>query len=260
MSTLLKGFSAAAAVAVMSLVFVSGYDWLTGCSYFRAETVDISGVERVGKKQVLEAARISKGVNVLSVNLSTARKRLLALPWVADAEIRRDLPGAFSITVTEHMPVAVIEMGKRFLVNSRGEIFKEAGSEEFGELPLITGAEYRDWKEDGTGETKVAESVMSVLALGLEQNSVVPSDSIREIEVDRELGLTVKTVNFPAETIHLGFSGYERKYRRLEKIFSYLERRGASAEFEEIDLRYQDRIVAKPAEAEKDLTKGQKEA
>ncbi|MFO7931824.1 MAG: cell division protein FtsQ/DivIB [Thermodesulfobacteriota bacterium] len=258
--TLLKGLSVAAAIAVMGLVFVSGYDWLTGCSYFRAESVDIKGAERLGQKQILEAAKISKGVNILSVNLNTARKRLLALPWVAEAEIRRDLPDAFAISVTEHRPVAVIELGSRFLVNSSGEIFKEAGSGESGELPLITGAKYRDWEEGGTVETRVADSVMSVLNRGRGSGSVLPAERVQRIEVDRELGLTVITEDFPAEKIYMGFGGYENKYRRLSKIFSYLERRGASSRFEEIDLRYPDRIVAKPAEAKKDLTKRQKEA
>lgn len=258
--TLLKGLSVAAAIAVMGLVFVSGYYWLTGCSYFRAESVEITGAERLDQKQILEAAKISKGVNILSVNLSTARKRLLALPWVAEAEIRRDLPDAFAISVTEHRPVAVIGLGSRFLVNSSGEIFKEADSGEFEELPLITGAKYRDWEDGDNTEKKVAESVMSVLNRGAGSDSVLPAERIQRIEVDRELGLTVITEDFPAEKIYMGFGGYESKYRRLSKIFSYLERRGASAKFEEIDLRYPDRIVAKPAEAEKVLTKRQKEA
>ncbi|MFW6334025.1 MAG: cell division protein FtsQ/DivIB [Desulfosalsimonas sp.] len=254
--TLLKGLSFAAAIAVMGLVFVSGYGWLTGCSYFRAESIEITGAERLGQKQILEAAKISKGVNILSVNLSTARKRLLALPWVAEVEIRRDLPDAFAINVTEHRPVAVIELGSRFLMNSSGEIFKEAGSGDFTELPLITGAQYRDWKDGG----KVAESVMSVITRGKGSESVLPAERIQRIEVDRELGLTVITEDFPAEKIYMGFGGYESKYLRLSKIFSYLERRGASSRFEEIDLRYPDRIVAKPAEAKKVLIKGQKEA
>ncbi|MFP4158102.1 MAG: cell division protein FtsQ/DivIB [Desulfobacterales bacterium] len=254
--TLLKGLSVAAAIGVMGLVFASGYGWLTGCSYFRAESIEITGAERLGQKQILEAAKISKGVNILSVNLSTASKRLLALPWVAEVEIRRDLPDSFAINVTEHRPMAVIELGSRFLVNSSGEIFKEAGSGDFTELPLIKGAEYRDWKDGG----KVAESVMSVITRGKGSESVLPAERIKRIEVDRELGLTVITEDFPAEKIYMGFGGYENKYLRLSKIFSYLERRGASSRFEEIDLRYPDRIVAKPAEAKKVLIKGQKEA
>lgn len=257
----LKIFSVAAATAVMSLLFIFGHEWLTQCDYFSAENIEISGSERLDRERILKAAKISEGVNVLSVNLGTARKRLLALPWVAGAEIRREVPDTFRIKIREHTPVAVIELGRFFLVNEEGEIFKEAAREKFHDLPLISGAGYQDWMAEAGGDTgRVSESVMFVLDRGRKDSAVLPYESIRKIKIDRELGLTVITGEYPAGKIHLGFGAFENKYRRLSKIFSYLDRRGATADFEEIDLRYQDRIVARPAGDEEKLTKRQKEA
>ncbi|MCF8094790.1 MAG: FtsQ-type POTRA domain-containing protein [Desulfobacteraceae bacterium] len=257
---LLKVFCAAAAIGAMSLMFVFGYQWLTRCDYFRAENVEVSGVERLSRKRILKTAKIAEGVNILSVNISTARKRLLALPWVANVEIRRKIPDTFMIRVHEHMPVAVIELDEAYLVNNSGEIFMETGNEQFQKLPVISGVEYRAWKADSSEGKGVSESVMEVVRRAMKEGCLLPFDSIKKINVDPELGLTVTTEEFPAEKIHLGFGGYESKYRRLSKIFSYLKREGAPAAFKELDLRYEDRIVARPAEDETNLTKLQKEA
>lgn len=256
----LKLFSGAAAIAVMSLVFVFGYDWVTQCDFLSAQTIEIKGIKELERKQVLETAKISEGVNILSVNLSTARRRMLSLAWAAETEIRREFPDKFMIRIREHEPVAVIELGKIFLVNAEGEIFREADRQQFPELPLIAGAEYEDWVADNDRNTKVCESVMFVIARARQDSSVLTSGNIEKIMVDRELGLTLITGEYPAEKIHLGFGGYESKYQRLSKIISFLNQRGADVEFKEIDLRYRDRIVARPAGEAGNLTTQQKGA
>lgn len=259
-ATLLKFLSGAAAIGVMSLLFIFGHDWLTQCDYFRAETVQVSGTRRLSDKQIMETAKIKEGANILSINLATARKRLLALSWIAAAEIRREFPGTIMIRVREHNPMAVIDLGKPFLVNARGEIFMEAQKEQFSDLPVIKGADYQDWKSGESGNTSVSEAVMSVLQLGGQSQSVVPVSRIDRIHVDPELGVTLQTSGFPAARIHLGYGQYAVKYRRLAKIFKYCGRNETPREFAEIDLRYPDRIVASPAKAQTDQAKPQKEA
>lgn len=256
----LKIFCASAAIMAMSLVFVFGYDLLTQCDYFAVEKVEVSGIERLTRKRVLQAAKIADGVNILSVNLNAARKRLHAMSWVENAEIRREFPDTFIIRIREHSPVAVIEMGGLFLINTSGEIFTETGDDEFEDLPVITGIKYTTWKTESRGGNPVAGSVIKVIELARKEGCVLPFESIKKISVDKDLGLTVTTGEFPAEKIHLGFGGYEDKYRRLSEIFSYLKCRGVSLAFKEIDLRYKDRIVARPAEDKTNLTKLQKEA
>lgn len=258
--TLLKFLSGAAAIGVMSLLFIFGHDWLTQCDYFRAETVQISGTRRLSDKQIMKTAKITEGVNILSINLATARKRLLALPWIGAAEVRRKFPGTIAIRVREHQPMAVIDLGKPFLVNARGEIFMEAQKAQFPDLPVIEGADYQDWKADKNGNTPVSEAVMSVLQLSGKKQNAVPVDRITRIHVDPELGVTLETSGFPASRIHLGYGSYEIKYQRLSEILDYHRRNDAPKEFAEIDLRYPDRIVASPAKEQTDQAKTQKEA
>lgn len=257
---LIQVLSGAAAIGLMSLLFIFGHDWLTQCDYFRAETVQVNGARRVSEQQIMKTAKITEGVNILSVNLATARKRLLALPWIAGAEVRREFPGTILIRVREHKPLAVIDLGKPFLVNDRGEIFMEAQKTQIPDLPVIKGADYQDWKADKSGNTPLSEAVVSLLRLSENPQSAVPADRISRIHVDPELGVTLETSGFSAARIHLGYGSYAVKYRRLSEILDYSRRKDAPGEFAEIDLRYPDRIVASPAKAQTDQAKPQKEA
>lgn len=258
----LRCVAGAAAIAAMSLLFVFGYDWLTQCAYFRAETIRVIGNERLAAEHVIQAAGVRTGVNILSVNLKTARRRLLSDPWIAEASIRRDFPGSLAIRIREHRPAAVIDLGRRFLVNARGEIFKEAGKGAGTGLPLITGADYADWRSGGDGRSMpVRAAVMDVLRLGRQKHSAVPACRILEIRADPDLGLALKVEGLPVETIQLGYGAYEDKYRRLERIFKYLRDLESPPVFEKMDLRNPDRIVARPGKEDEGwLTKRRKEA
>jgi cell division protein FtsQ len=77
----------------------------------------VSGCNRLDPEMIKSTAGIDKGVNILSVNLASARKRLLAEPWIRDAGIRRIFPSRMTIEVKEHEALAVIDFGRPFLIN-----------------------------------------------------------------------------------------------------------------------------------------------
>ena len=129
----------AAAVLITSVLFIFAYDLITQCDYFKANSLKIEGVRRLSQKEVLEVARVKKGMNVLAINLGMARKRLLAQPWIANAEIRREIPTGLYIKVQEHTPVAIIDLGRKFLINENGRIFKEWTDADPADLPLVSG-------------------------------------------------------------------------------------------------------------------------
>ena len=114
------GFYVIAGVAALmatSVLFILVYDVITQCDYLKAKIVKIEGGQRLSQNQIIEAARVKKGMNVLDINLAMVRKRLLAQPWIADAEIRREIPDGLHIKVKEHTPLAIIDLGHKFLLN-----------------------------------------------------------------------------------------------------------------------------------------------
>lgn len=248
------------AIIAMSLVFVFGYDWITQCDYFRAETVEVHGTRRLAEQRVKEAAGIENGVNIFSVNLSTARRRLMALDWVAEAEVKRQFPESMIIRIREHEPVARIDLGKTFMINPKAEIFREAGEGTFSDLPIIKGVNYEDWQGVEVSRAPVVSSVMAVLELDRKGHSVFHNRSIELIRVDRDLGLVLQIRELPIKQIRLGYGNYGQKIRRLEKVLVFLENKEPPLDLEKIDLRNPDRIVARPAADKQSQTIRQKEA
>jgi len=106
----LKILAAAAAGAAFSLLFVFVFDFLTQSGYFRAEEITVKGRNRLSEPEVLKQAQIASGMNILSVNLAKAGKLLMTHPWIADAEVRRELPSGIHIRITEHKPAAVLDI------------------------------------------------------------------------------------------------------------------------------------------------------
>ncbi|MBL7178716.1 MAG: FtsQ-type POTRA domain-containing protein [Desulfobacterales bacterium] len=245
--------AAITALILISFIFMFGYDFLTQCNYFKAEELTVSGANILSKTQVLKQARIDKGMNILSLNLATARKRLLTHPWIAEAEVSRELPSTMHIRITEHKPMAVIDLGRRFLINTSGEIFKEVSASDPGNLPVISGLEFSDIHVKGQDPSMPFDAVINVLQLAQTPESVLPISFIKRIQVDRDIGLTIYAPDFESgliKAIKIGYHDYPSKYAGLKDVLVYLKKRPEFSQLESIDLNNLNRIVVQPARIE----------
>ena len=237
------------ALVFISLLFVFSYDFLTQCDYFKAEELMVNGTHRLTQNQVLQQANIATGVNIFSVNLSKVRKRLLAHSWIEDAEVRRDLPSGINIRVKEQEPLAVLDLGRKFIINTHGEIFKEMDKADHCNLPMISGLEFSDINVKGESRSIPFDSVMKILGLGQKPESVLPYSLIKKIHVDREMGLSIYAFDNIRE-IKIGYNNYQDKYAMLKDVLFYLEKNGGFSRLESIDLNNLNRIVVNPAKIE----------
>lgn len=252
----------AAGLIATSVLFIFVYDVITQCDYFNAKTLKIEGGHRLSQNQIIEAAQVKKGMNVLNVNLAMVRKRLLAQPWIAEAEIRRVIPDGLHIKVKEHIPLAIIDLGHKFLLNENGRIFKEWTDRDPANLPLVSGLAPADirihgntvaQRPAGAGNSAQLghphndpfEAVMQVLRLGKQTRSILSNRNIRQIEVDREIGITLVAFK-QMKTIVLGYQNYAHKFNMLKNILSYHKHRRSFPDFDRIDLNNVNRIVVNP--------------
>ena len=86
---------------------------------------------------------------------------------------------------------------------------------------------------------------MQVLELGKQQGSILPNHIIRQISVDRQIGLTIYAFD-RLKAISLGYSDYSGKYRMLAKLFSYFKGQRSIFDYDRIDLNNLQRIVVNP--------------
>lgn len=248
-----KLIMAVAAAAVVCMFFILVHDILTQCDYFKISQLTIEGTQRLSEKEITKQAQVGIGVNILAVNLSLVRKRLIAHPWIAEAGVSREIPSGLNIRIKEHAPLAVVDVGQKFLINHLGKIFKAWDPSDPANLPVISGLNVLDLppvygQTDSTEgdivreRTTPFEAVMKVLRLGREQGSILPNRSIRQIRVDRHMGLTLLAFD-SIKTINLGYDDYDGKYHMLASLFSYLKHQQSVSDYDRIDLNNLDRVV-----------------
>lgn len=263
--SVLQGLVIAGAVLFTGLFFVFAHDMLVQSDAFRARRIEVTGLERVTRRQVLEQAGIREGVNVLAVNLAAARKRLLAHPWIAQAELRRELPDALMIAVREHVPLARVVLGETFLMNDRGELFKEFEESDPPGLPAVRGLSPAELpvadRSAGVGlrlplppptpvgpappRSRSLEAVLEALALGREPASAMPLAALKEIQVDPALGLTLIAFE-EGKTVRLGWEDYAAKVRLLAELARFLQGQAEFNDFLRADLNDPQRVIVHP--------------
>ncbi|MEW6672892.1 MAG: FtsQ-type POTRA domain-containing protein [Thermodesulfobacteriota bacterium] len=233
------------AVSVMSLGFVLCHDFLTQYAYFNARDIVVTGGSRLSVDEITRQANIQRGINILSLNLTKTRKKLLSHPWIEEADISRKLPDEIHIHIKEQQAMAVIDLGRKFIINTEGIIFKEWGPADPENMPVITGLQFSDINVPGTLRTATFEAVMTVLSLGRQDNSVLPNRLIHSIRVDREIGLTLLAFD-QNKQIKLGYDDYPGKYENLRNILLHFRTGSAVPDFETIDLNDLNRVVVNP--------------
>jgi len=259
----------AAGVVFVSLCFIFVHDVFTQSDHFRAHQIQVEGTQRLSPQAVIAYAGLHRGVNVLSVNLSATRKRLLAHPWIAEAEIQREIPSTLRIRIREHLPAAVVDLGRKFLLNRQGEIFKEWESSDPSDLPAIIGLTLADLRvADRSGAAPGAaffdfgaapatqpfpsrpmDAVLQVLSLGRDSGDILPNRELRSIRVDRELGLTL-VAYAEGRAIRIGYNDYPAKYHLLRDLLAFFRAQPKVADFERIDLTDMNRVIVNPVKAE----------
>ena len=249
--------------------FIFIHDVITQCDYFKARSIVIEGEQRLTEGQISELAHVKEKMNLFAINLTAVRKRLLSHPWIAEATVMREIPARLIIRIKEHVPLAIVDLGRKFLINEKGEIFKIWTATDPADLPLVSGLEmsdlapYRIIEPGTTGDSSETErfsensqnhyspldAVMHILRLGKQSGSILPNRLIKNIMVDREIGITLQALT-RVKTISLGYHHYAEKYAMLRYIIAYLKQTPKAAVYERIDLNNLNRIVVRPMKHE----------
>lgn len=93
------------------------------------DEVTVVGHGRTEPDEIRAVAGIETGAPLLLADLGAAAAAIEALPWIAEAEVTRDLPGRVHVAVRERTAVAVVAGGGRaVLVDVDGRVLDELGT------------------------------------------------------------------------------------------------------------------------------------
>jgi cell division septal protein FtsQ len=181
---------------------------VTEAPALRISHVAVQGHRHLRPADVLSRVRMLDGQNIVRADLEAARRRLLGSPWIAEATLRRHLPGTIEIQIEERQPVALARIGR-------------------GGLQLVAG--------DGMLVGRLVESLRQeegLLAL------------VSEVDVTDIEDAVVLLGDDPAR-VHLGDEDFARRVRAYRDLAPTLLQHVPA--IDSADVRYDGRVFVRPA-------------
>jgi len=125
---------------------------------FGVERVTISGISRMYEREVLAAAGIDWRSSVPFLDVVAVREKLLAVPLIAQASVRKIYPNEIAITQVEREPAALWQKnGEINVIAADGTVIDAMRDDRYASLPLVVG-------EDAN--TKLPEYLALIAAAG----------------------------------------------------------------------------------------------
>jgi cell division protein FtsQ len=182
----------------------ASYRFVTTSPRFAITKIEVRGNEHLATETILAGVSARVGDNVFATNLDALADELRVNPWIANADVRRELPHTLVISVREHAPAALVQLGGLYLVDDEGHPFKRAelAAEDGAGLPIVTGLERTAYVADPAG---TAAKVKNALAALTRWRGQAERPSIGEVHYDTHGSLTLVTYEH-AISIQLGTS------------------------------------------------------
>lgn len=232
-------------VAAVALLAGATYAlWRVGVEgpALRLREIRFEGLGRATREELLELSPAHAGDHLLAVDPAAVEAALARHPWIDTVAVRRSLPPALEVTVTERRAVALVDLGGLYLVDSHARVFKRAAPGDGLDLPVVTGIAREDWVERRPELEPLLSGALALLdrwaERGLDRRAPVS-----EIHIDPDWGVTVYAGREGTE-IRLGTGDLPAKLSRLERVLDALDADGREASVLHLDNRRRPEWVA----------------
>ncbi len=228
--------------AMVVLVVCELYGFLARTTFLNLERIEVSGLKKLKREELLAAAAVKPGDDLLSMRLSRMGEQLAKNPWIESVKVRRTFPHSLSIAIVEREPVGIVSMGYLYYLDAKGEIFKPLQEGDSLDFPVITGFSEEDILRDPAGSKQTLKSMLGLLEQLRGNRGGITVADISELHYDKGFGFTLFTMS-RGLPIRLGTDGFREKLDRLARVYGELQNQISGLEY--IDLDYSDRIVVK---------------
>jgi cell division protein FtsQ len=210
---------------------------------FAIRTLDVQGNVRLTRADIERLGGIAVGRNIFERGPEEVQARLIAEPWIASAEVRRRLPGSYSIRVIERKAIALLARSELYLVSEQGKPFKQLGPGDPSDLPLITGLESADAEDKQEAEAALQAAV--TLLRDYTEIGLARSEALSEIHIEADESISCY-LGRDATYVRLGKPPFKNKLRRLREVLAQLASQSARASYVYLDNdRRPDRVTVR---------------
>jgi cell division septal protein FtsQ len=233
-------------LAIVGLTTYGAAGLLVSAEALKITRITVSGNTRLSRGEVLSLLDGLRGTNMVTIDLDDWRERLMASPWVANAAMRRVLPGRIDVFIAERAPMGIGRIGQSlYLVDDRGDVIDEFGPN-YAELdlPIIDGL------SAGAAETGllINESRASLAGRLLESLRAKPELARRVSQVDvTDPRDAVLILDGDTTLVRIGDDQFVERLQTYVDLVPALRERVAEIDY--VDMRFDERVYVRPQPA-----------
>lgn len=208
---------------------------------FRITQIRVTGGQHLSEKQLVELSDIRQGQNTFELDLDLIGRKISENSWVSSARVERIFPREVVISVVERQPVAIINLGYLYYLDSRGEVFKVLDAADNLDFVVITGFDYPKIEQHDPQSAAALKQIVALLA-DLQRRQLFSLEQISEIHRNPSGSLALFTLDGGVK-IRLGRDDFARKLDRLERIYAQLKPRLPILDY--IDLNVDEKVIVR---------------
>ncbi|MDH3628396.1 MAG: FtsQ-type POTRA domain-containing protein [Acidobacteriota bacterium] len=216
-----------------------GVDHFLRSDEFALERIELRGVEHGSAEALHTRLAPFNGRNLFYLSLDDIEHTLQRDPWVREASVKRMLPRAMRISITEREPVAwVLLHGVPHMIDETGFAIGPADTASDTNLPVITGV-------DGLPREQLLERIRMGVSLveRLNRTSPVFAAQVSELDLSSRDRVVARTSD-GGPPLLLDPEQVERNVNTYLGLRSEIAHRVGPARY--VDLRWRDRIAVMP--------------
>jgi len=185
------------------------------------------------------------GNNIFSIDLEAASRRLLQDPWVATADVERQLPSTLTITVTEREAGAVVAVdADLYLCTPDGELFKKLEADDPIGLVVITGMTASLISDDRKLAVSRVRSALELVGQ-YESQGLATQYPVQEVRIADDGALRL-VVGREAVTLEMGRAPYRTKVQRAARVLREVRKQKADPSLVFLDNEaHPERVVVR---------------
>jgi cell division protein FtsQ len=223
-----------------------GASLLLSAEALQITRITVSGNARMSRGEVVALLDGLRGRSLVTTDLEPWRRKLLMSPWVADAAMRRVLPGTVAVAIVERQPMGIARLGGvLYLIDHEGTIVDQFGPthSEF-DLPIIDGLAATPDNGMLIDEARTALAARLLAAL-----QARPDLARRVSQVDvTDARDAVVILEGDTALLRLGDDAFVDRLQSYLDLGPTLRERVDGIDY--VDLRFDERIYVKPRRQE----------
>jgi len=225
-------------LGVLSVTFISGYQFLSSSPYLVLKNIIVTGINHDLREELIEISGITGKETFLSIDLAKIEKNIEGHPWIKSVFLKKEFPDTLYIQAEGEEAVAIVLSDRMYLMDKQGVIFKDVKADDNIDLPVVTGLSRGDF-----GNREYLERVSSLIddIQGLNA-PLLSAKELSEINVGTDGDLSIYFNRLPLK-VFIGKNDFDRKIDSLRDIIKHLEDSHRLYQARSIDLDYSDRGV-----------------